>query len=136
MSNFRRLYGVSVCNPTTSGVFFFQLNALRGMFYTNFMNNTKPLVNNHRTIQPTNGRRVLLFGSAETVPPSIMATSTRQTVPSTTMATSTRQTVPSTTIATSTIVGPSTTASAYTVSENGFMLLASLCLVLLSFLEI
>ena len=128
MSNFRRLYGVSVCNPTTSGVFFFQLNALRGMFYTNFMNNTKPLVNNHRTIQPTNGRRVLLFGSAETVPPSIMATSTRQTFPSTIMATSTRQTVPSTTT--------TTTASAYTVSENGFMLLASLCLVLLSFLEI
>ena len=121
MYNLRRLYGVSVCNPTTSGVFFFQLNALRGMFYTNFMNSTEPLVNNHRTIQPTNGRSVLFAKFSETVPTSIMATSTRQTVPSTTMATNAT-------------VGP--TDSAYRVSENGFMLLASLCLVLLSFLEI
>ena len=87
------------------------------MYYTDFMNNTQKLVNNYRTTQPLNDRTVL----ANFVP-TIAPTTAPTTAPPM-----------STTNGTGTV---STTDSAYGVSENSFLFVASLCLVLLSFLEI
>ena len=81
------------------------------MYYTDFKNNTQKLVNNYRTTQPLNDRTVLAYFVPTTAP----------------------TTAPPITNGTDTVT---TTDSAYGVSENSFLFVASLCLVLLSFLEI
>ena len=90
------------------------------MYYTDFKNNTQKLVNNYRTTQPLNDRTVLAYfvptTAPTTAPPIILTTNGTDTV--------------------TTTVTVTTTDSAYGVSENSFLFLASLCLVLLSFLEI
>jgi hypothetical protein len=91
------------------------------MKYVDLMNGTiQPLVNNHRIIQPLNGRMLLAnFQPSSTTPaPTDAGTSA-----------STGAGTPPTTVT-------STTDGASRISENHFMFFASLFLVLFSFLEI
>ena len=129
---------------TLQHLFSFQLNALRHMYYTDFMNNTQELVNNHRTIQPPNDRTVLAYFASTTASPIMSATAlpimstTAPPIMSTTngIGTVTPTGTVTTTYTVTTTGTVTTTDSAYGVSENSFLFLASLCLVLLSFLEI
>jgi hypothetical protein len=100
------------------------------MKYVDVINGTiQPLVNNHRIIQPLNGRMLLANFQPSSTTPAPSSTTPAPTDAGTSA--STGAGAPST-IATV----ASTTDGASRISENHFMFFASLFLVLFSFLEI